>query len=433
MCGIVAATGTLKVSVDKIKLLLAYNEHRGKDSIGYYNEIEDIPFEKRVYKKMGQASDVFIPEHTWKESNLFLGHLRAATKGVVNLENCHPFNYGDIIGCHNGTLTNWELLKLEHQLDDNIEMDSKIFFDYLSKNDDYKILEEFSGAANVLWVDKKQPRKLFIFKHKERTLFRGQINNEEGKIMYISSVEKGLKAIGCTNIKAFKDQYLYEIVDGLIVKTTKIASNPRTKISEERRKELKLNTPTSLSVVKDNNFVSDVEPAAMKSNYISNYQAGDKWETVKFADESEFYFPVKLGDDFHPKVAHREIIWQDSIQAYFYQIYLDSGAYYEVRLGIPDYHFCKDTGENLKPLFAEEDNLSIDVIESMISTGDLIQEISIELQGAKKQINELTGINSIAYQHVNDITEKVEKKCDEIEEILTLIIKENVDTEIEAS
>jgi len=426
MCGIVTASGSIPHNTDKINLLFAYNEHRGKDSIGYYNEIDKIPFEKRVYKKMGQCSDVFIPEHHWEPSNLFIGHLRAATKGAVNLENAHPFIYGDIIGCHNGTLKNWEILKQEYNLDDDVNMDSKIFFNYFSMYNDFKILEEFEGAANVLWVDKKQPRKLFVFKHKERTLFRGLITKKKEKIMYISSTEKGLKAIGCLNIKEFKNQYLYEIVDGVIVKTTKIKSNPRTDISEERKKELNICDKEDVEI--------DFSPSTLSRELISKYKDGTEWISTVYKDKTEIYFPAVLESGFsHPKVCHKEILYNEDGDYYKLNIFLDSGGYIETRLGLPDFHYDRETGENIFSLLEKSNvsDLSFQSVELLISSSVLLQEIIEHLSSIKTDIYTLYGYQSMIGKDIIQKSSELEKKCEEAEFLLTQIIDENVETDLQ--
>src|SRR3546814_19849994 len=61
-------------------------------------------------KNVGNSYDMFSTKDfgdLMKRTHLMLfGHNRAATKGAVNQENAHPFNHGDIVGCHNGTLYN---------------------------------------------------------------------------------------------------------------------------------------------------------------------------------------------------------------------------------------------------------------------------------------------------------------------------------------
>ncbi len=44
-------------------------------------------------------------------SNCFAGHVRASTVGSVNVSNCHPFSYKDLMFLHNGTIDNFCFIK----------------------------------------------------------------------------------------------------------------------------------------------------------------------------------------------------------------------------------------------------------------------------------------------------------------------------------
>ena len=442
MCGIITASGSIPFSVDKLNILFAYNESRGKDSVGFYNEEDNIPFEKRVYKKMGRASSELIPKYRWKETNLFLGHVRAATKGIVNLENCHPFVFDNIIGCHN-----WGLLSKEYKLSTEVDMDSKVFFDYLSTYDDYKILEEFSGAANVLWVDKKEPKKLFIFKHKDRTLFRGLIETDEGKVMYISSVELGLEAIGCKGIKAFKDQYLYEIVDGVINKTTKIKSNPRTTLSIERQKELnifkkpsikenKLTNPSQKQFLESWDFEMPKVIKITDSDYKNEGKLG-VWKTVDLSDKTEYYFPEFMSNDSkysgkHPVISHREVVYNETNGNYILNVYLDSGAFYEFNLGLPGIHYDETDGDSLKDLLKVDDSsITDEITDNMVISSNLIQETSEQLSALIEELKPILGENSIYFTKLNKQIEEIEEQAMDSEILMSKIINEYVESDCE--
>ncbi len=456
MCGIITASGSIPFSVDKLNLLFAYNESRGKDSVGFYNEDNKIPFENRLYKKMGRASSELIPTHRWKETNLFLGHVRAATKGIVNIQNCHPFLFDNIIGCHNGTLDNWGLLKKEHDLSDKVDMDSKVFFDYLNTYPDYKILEEFEGAANVLWVDKRDPKKLFVFKHKDRTLFRGMIETEKGKIMYISSVETGLEAIGCKSIKPFKNQYLYEIVDGVIIKTIKIKSTPRKALSIQRQKDLGIYkepnkiTETSISSRESTeDFLLAEVISTQQSSYLSestNNSLNTKekiqkvaWVTEKLSDLTEYYYPKKLElsstENFHPIISHKEIVYNDLCDTYILNVYFNSGAFYEFNLGLPGIHYEAKGGKKLSSLLISEQEeseyITDEIADCIIETGNMLEDLLEDLKYILQSIETVVGKESIVVQKIETLINNTEEYTMNSELLMSKIIENYVDTDFE--
>ena len=59
---------------------------------------------------------------TTTASSCFLGHIRAATVGNVNLYNCHPFTYQQYSFVHNGTIRHFNIIRraVLNLLDDDI-------------------------------------------------------------------------------------------------------------------------------------------------------------------------------------------------------------------------------------------------------------------------------------------------------------------------
>lgn len=212
MCGITGFIGKSKANPDLLKILMLYNQERGEDSAGMFqNEL--------LSRMMGKASDNLLLQYNVEPSEYFIGHTRKASFGSSkNIDNAHPFQFGRIVGAHNGTLTN--TYALEKKYDINEDIDSKVIFKRLSTGN-LDVLSDFNGAAAIIYynIDEKC---MYVFRNSERPLFRGK--RDEG--MYISSIESSLKCIGCTNIKEFQEDYLYKIEKGEIKETKKIKRNP---------------------------------------------------------------------------------------------------------------------------------------------------------------------------------------------------------------
>ena len=114
MCGLVGWAGqnSLK-NKNMFDFMLFVDTIRGKDStgIGFLRDDGDIAF----VKKAVIASDFLDLKLVDRELGRWnykavIGHNRAATKGMVNNVNAHPFICGPILLAHNGTLTNQSLL-----------------------------------------------------------------------------------------------------------------------------------------------------------------------------------------------------------------------------------------------------------------------------------------------------------------------------------
>lgn len=218
MCGLVGFSGKTPFNKEKINLLMLWNSfERGKDSTGIYTP------KNGIIKDITQASK-FLIDKTFEEDNIFIGHVRAKTKGANLIKNAHPFLEGNITLAHNGTLKNdYDILKkydLNHQYHD---VDSHVICSVLGKEKNFKVLSEIDGGAAFIILDIENPNTLFVFRNSERPLFKGTYDGN----MYISSISESLEMIGCKNIKEFKEQYLYTIINGLIQgNPKKIANKP---------------------------------------------------------------------------------------------------------------------------------------------------------------------------------------------------------------
>lgn len=220
MCGLIGYIGNDKFSVDKIKILMLYNLSRGVHSTGVFTLEDGI-------NKFAISCDKFLANNEIKESNVFIGHTRAATSGVINNSNAHPFCYNDTITAHNGTIKNhWNILSRDKKDSSLFDVDSQVIASYLSEG--WQILKDFDGAAAILHYKKDNPDILYAYRNSERPLFRGKYNNG----CYFSSLEDSLMAIGCTQIKELKPECLYQFHRNSKIDTTKMVNKPYIKPRE---------------------------------------------------------------------------------------------------------------------------------------------------------------------------------------------------------
>lgn len=228
MCGLIGFSGKSHFYKNDILTLITWNSlERGEDSTGLYTPSHG------VYKTLDRGSDFVVSakRDNLIEDNLFIGHVRAATVGAKNIDNSHPFDVGNYVLAHNGTLKNHVDLAKKYNIDLNTHtVDSHILAACIEKeNNIATVVQQIEGAAALLIYDKREPNTLYVFRkgdnnvNNQRPLYRG--TDEEGN-MYISSIDNPLYFIGVNSIKSFKEDVLYKIVNGKIVENKRIKNIP---------------------------------------------------------------------------------------------------------------------------------------------------------------------------------------------------------------
>lgn len=128
MCGHVGIAGVLEHRDEAtMKRLLLFDVFRGMDSTGFaalkntndagIAKLPSHPIDLFQHKKFDQLL-------AGTSSKVFLGHNRAATLGKVNGANAHPFQFGDTVGAHNGTLDYLSWQRLEKVIGESTTVDS---------------------------------------------------------------------------------------------------------------------------------------------------------------------------------------------------------------------------------------------------------------------------------------------------------------------
>jgi hypothetical protein len=228
MCGLTGYSGKADFSLPIMELIIAWNSlERGSDATGLYSPSNGLKktLEKGSHYVIYENKEYFTPD------KIFIGHVRHATVGDKSkVENAHPFHRSNYVLAHNGTLKNYKDLLFKYEIPEegyNVDSDCIAGCIAASKNI-AQVLSEIDGAGAFLIHDTEQPNKLYIFRNSERPLYRGY---DEDNNMYISSIPEPLYYFQLKNIKEFKENILYTIIDGAIVanKCQKIKNTPYKK------------------------------------------------------------------------------------------------------------------------------------------------------------------------------------------------------------
>ena len=162
MCGLVGMMGALDVKHrDVMKELLFLDTLRGMDSTGVASVRRDRKVETRKMTVPGYdfINMAFIPSLMGFGDQLWLGHNRFKTRGLVNRLNAHPFEvvndrgYIDLIGAHNGTLNNQD--EIEKLLEGNPKFgtDSEALINLINEVGAEDAIKEAEGAWSLVWWD----------------------------------------------------------------------------------------------------------------------------------------------------------------------------------------------------------------------------------------------------------------------------------------
>ena len=225
MCGHVGCLGNINEAEKKMfRDMLIFDQVRGFDSTGVVIVPYATNLEPKIVKDLGAAQNLWEYDVHNNFStrgivtggvNCLIGHNRAATLGAINVDNAHPFNFGDVYGAHNGSLRWWDELEGADQFD----VDSKAIYNDISVNGVDHTWKSFWGAAALVWYNSTE-RKVYMIRNDERPLYV-TTNKAENAMFWASEpwmftvaaqrhkVELAKKKDGTTNYRQIETDTLY--------------------------------------------------------------------------------------------------------------------------------------------------------------------------------------------------------------------------------
>lgn len=124
-----------------------YNDTRGGHSYGIFTSSR-----KLIIKDTGSFSSFLSSGiSSWALSNFGFLHTRYASIGEKNKTNAHPYEIGNIIGAHNGVLSNHDELNAAHNR--NFKVDSMHLIAHLNEG---KTFNDVQGYGALEWYDKEK-------------------------------------------------------------------------------------------------------------------------------------------------------------------------------------------------------------------------------------------------------------------------------------
>lgn len=206
-------------------------QSRGTHSTG----IAGINDDHYSFYKQAISADEFIQQEgvsKFLKHNypIVIGHTRYATVGDINDLNAHPFQYGNIVGCHNGSVSNYDDVETEHNT--KLDVDSQAIFFLLDKygNDYKKAFSELTGRFAITWFDVSKPNTLHIVLDGNPLTI---VRIPELETYFFTSEEYSLQAIIASHFplsgKSFwtpKTDHVYTIDTNFSIKKKKVSFKP---------------------------------------------------------------------------------------------------------------------------------------------------------------------------------------------------------------
>lgn len=193
MCGLAGMCGVQihKDDRDMYRELLYVTSLRGPHSTGLFTAQPLAKKDVMKMKKITVSSPEFISLDMRSKAecllddfyaDLFMGHCRWATVGEVTRANSHPFDVGNLVGAHNGTLNDlWSFGKKGED-----KTDSQIMFEMMNKDGIEKVLRDLHPqSAYAISVYDKKTKKLTLARNKDRPLFVA-FNKDRGVLYWAS-------------------------------------------------------------------------------------------------------------------------------------------------------------------------------------------------------------------------------------------------------
>lgn len=213
MCGHVGIAGVLESRDEAtMKRLFLLDYFRGPDSTGL-----------AALRKTGEVKIAKIASHPLDffdtksftstlsayNSTVLLGHNRAATRGKVNGMNAHPYEYGHIVGAHNGTLDLGSWQDLEQKLGHETDVDSMAIFECIEKFGIEATVPLLRGAWALVWIDTQQGTLNFL-RNKERDFWYAYTDDFK-KLFWASEwpMIRGATDLAPSNYDMFSDKEGY--------------------------------------------------------------------------------------------------------------------------------------------------------------------------------------------------------------------------------
>lgn len=175
MCGIVGVAGAITNREKKaFQDMLIFSQVRGEHSTGVASVAAGNTGQTFMCKTLGRPDQMIDYDKRYDKvvdygRKFMLGHNRYATTGKISLKNAHPFNFENIVGCHNGTIPEYRLKELKKD-PDLYGTDSETVLANVNEYPLKDVFKRLGGAWAFVWHDRRD-NSLNFYRNDQRDLF----------------------------------------------------------------------------------------------------------------------------------------------------------------------------------------------------------------------------------------------------------------------
>lgn len=216
MCGIVGVAGNLfKKDVDTFNDLLYMDALRGKDSTGVAAIKTDGKWD--VVKNIGLPSDLMdlkaYDRIVHASARALIGHNRHGTMGAKTKSNAHPFSMTNVVGVHNGTISDTS----KRSMKDGTEFgtDSEAIYYNIDWYGVENTVPKLEGAWALVFYHEPE-NCLNMIRNDKRPLFYGF--SEDLKQLYWASEAYMLRSAASRNGVKFREDKLFILQEDTLYK-----------------------------------------------------------------------------------------------------------------------------------------------------------------------------------------------------------------------
>lgn len=270
--------------------------HRGPHAFGWmtWDGTGEVQVEKHEgdVELLDNLNRVSVDENaTW-----MIGHVRWATNGATDYApNNHPIIHGDIVGVHNGIISNFEevLAETGGREDPKAEVDSEAIFAAIDRWGHKPGLRRIKGNLAVAYTRKSSPSNVWFAKSNGRPLVFAR--TKAGSLVFASElgVLRAVWGNDLTDIRKLQEGQLVRVVDGLVSYSEMWDNRPPVASLPVSRPSQKTILPKARAIEAGGDYFDRLrEEMRLESYGVHNETRGVK--------RGNAYFDRRAAEDNHP-------------------------------------------------------------------------------------------------------------------------------------